>query len=267
MTRTRCVFLSYTALYARHQSQSQTEDLLEHSDGPSAASQTASFPSLIGCFLFSSPVYKSPSQLLFCIMYFSLRSVSEALMFFRSSPPVNAWAFMLCFLPVDRLRVRFDNLSSCPDAHSLSPHPSTRSASAPKISDDKISHLEFRKSLDGLQRSEDTQHSQRFDGLDVPSFVISVHNDRQCEHNITAAFLDTAWFVFPTLFVHYYIMFNLTLTVCYTLNFTLYKYSICSKRGRLFCFFTPTHCWWSIPQGHHPQTEKNRKKEQVYQQL
>lgn len=41
-----------------------------------------------------------------------------------------------------------------------------------------ISDLEFRKPLDGLQRSEDTQHSQRFDGFNVPSFVISVKQNR-----------------------------------------------------------------------------------------
>lgn len=34
--------------------------------------------------------------------------------------------------------------------------------------------LEFRKSLDGLQWSEDTQHSQRFNGLNVPSFIVPV---------------------------------------------------------------------------------------------
>lgn len=51
-----------------------------------------------------------------------------------------------------------------------------------------ISDLEFRKSLDGLQRSEDTQHSQRFDGLNVPSFVVSGQKDRQCEHHTIAAY-------------------------------------------------------------------------------
>lgn len=38
-----------------------------------------------------------------------------------------------------------------------------------------LSDLKFRKSLNGLQRPEDTQHPQRLDGLDVPGFVVPVY--------------------------------------------------------------------------------------------
>lgn len=53
-----------------------------------------------------------------------------------------------------------------------------------------ISDLEFRKSLDGLQWPEDTQYSQRFDGLNVASFVIPVQKDRQCEHHCFMVYYD-----------------------------------------------------------------------------
>lgn len=48
-----------------------------------------------------------------------------------------------------------------------------------RIGDVIAVHLEFWKPLDGLQRSEDTQHSQRFDSFNVSSFVIPVKVDKR----------------------------------------------------------------------------------------
>lgn len=41
------------------------------------------------------------------------------------------------------------------------------------------SHLEFRKPLDGFKRSQNSQHSERLDCLDVSAFVVSVDSEVQ----------------------------------------------------------------------------------------